>query len=51
MAEVVIHCWADGPREQDDVCTTCMLLACHDGPHEWTRDDEIKVKFHEVSCD
>ena len=24
---------------------TCMLPAGHDGPHEWTPDDEIVVAF------
>lgn len=41
----IVHCWEDGPRETDDCGTTCMLLHGHDGPHEWTRDDEIGVLF------
>lgn len=41
----VVHCWEDGPEEPDGMSTTCMLLRGHDGPHVWTRDDGIGVKF------
>lgn len=41
----VVHCWADGPETEDGVGTTCMLLHGHDGPHVWTRDDEIGIRF------
>jgi len=41
----IVHCWEDGPRTDDDCGTTCMLLDGHDGPHEWTRDDEIVIQF------
>jgi hypothetical protein len=41
----VLHCWEDGPRTADDCGTTCMLEADHDGPHEWTHDDEITLQF------
>ena len=30
----------------DDEFAICMLPRCHDGPHEWTPDDEIVVHFH-----
>ena len=43
-----LHCWEDGPRvmrTDSDVGTTCMLEAGHDGPHKWTRDDQITVSF------
>jgi hypothetical protein len=29
----------------DDRGQTCMLADGHDGPHEWTPDDEIVVEF------
>jgi hypothetical protein len=41
----VVHCWEDGPRTEDDCGTTCMLLNGHSGPHKWTRDDQIGIKF------
>lgn len=40
-----VHCWEDGPRTDDDCCQTCMLEDGHEGPHVWTRDDEIVVEF------
>lgn len=40
-----IHCWDDGPPAEDGCGTTCMLLDGHDGPHEWTRDDQIRASF------
>ena len=42
-----IHCWEGGPRTEDDCSTTCMLLDGHEGPHEWTRDDEVFMRFSE----
>jgi hypothetical protein len=39
------HCWESGPRTKDDCGTTCMLRDEHDGPHKWTRDDEIRIEF------
>lgn len=48
--EHVVHCWADGPRRETPerfVGSTCMLWDGHDGPHEWTPDDEIGVTFEE----
>lgn len=56
MGDRVLHCWADwrstlevgseawnqswaGPNK------TCLLPAGHAGPHEWTPDDEIRVRF------
>ena len=41
----IVHCWEDGPRTDDDCGTTCMLLDGHEGPHEWTRDDQVSVRF------
>lgn len=41
----IVHCWEDGPRTEDGRGQTCMLLDGHKGPHEWTRDDEIRVRF------
>jgi hypothetical protein len=37
----VLFCWEDGP----DSDSTCMLDDGHDGPHEFTPDSEIVVKF------
>lgn len=40
------HCWENGPITDDgESGTTCMLLEGHEGPHEWTRDDQIMVSF------
>ena len=44
-----LHCWEDGPpREEDYMGTTCMLSRGHEGPHEWTADNEIGVTFEEA---
>jgi hypothetical protein len=45
MADRVLHCWEGGPDTDDGCGQTCMLPQGHDGPHEWTRDDEIGVEF------
>lgn len=45
MSEHVRHCWQDGPEEEDGCNTTCMLWDGHEGPHEWSRDDEIMISF------
>lgn len=45
------HCWASGPVTEDGCGTTCMLQDRHDGPHEWTRDDEITVSFAKAADD
>ena len=36
-----LHCWEDGP----DHDSTCLLLDNHDGPHVFTADSEIQVRF------
>lgn len=41
----VVHCWEDGPPASDGCSTTCMLEDGHVGPHIWTRDDQIGVRF------
>lgn len=41
----VVHCWVDGLDHADGCGTSCMLPEGHQGPHEWTRDDEIIVTF------
>lgn len=41
----VAHCWEDGPETEDGCSTTCMLLDGHEGPHEFTRDDQIGITF------
>lgn len=41
----VVHCWEDGPLDEDGCSTTCMLEDGHAGPHEWFRDDQIIVSF------
>lgn len=45
----VVHCWADGPRDDTGRGSTCMELEGHAGPHVWVRDDEIMVQFKENS--
>lgn len=42
---LILHCWEDGPLTEDGCSTTCMRERGHDGPHEWTRDDQIGVSF------
>ncbi len=53
------YCWADkkelaeetygylSPEHVDasERNCTCLLLDGHDGPHQWTPDDEIVVSF------
>ena len=50
----VVHCWESGPvhYKPDEhpafdvgVGSMCMLLLDHDGPHKFTRNDDIRVKF------
>ena len=43
----IVHCWEGGPDTDDGCGQTCVLLLGHDGPHEWTRDDQIGVTFKE----
>ena len=43
----VVHCW-ESEREWIEETyggRTCMLPEGHDGPHEWTPDDEIVLCF------
>lgn len=67
MSNRVLHCWEDrafyykqlfGFHSDEhirasyvDPSATCMLEAGHSGPHEWTSDDQIGVKFAEESDD
>ena len=46
----VVHCWEDGPKAEDGMSQTCMLLRDHDGAHRWTRDDEISITFPLNPC-
>lgn len=51
----VRHCWHDGPSllewieagkdSYEYVGSTCMLERGHDGPHEFTPDDQIGITF------
>ena len=52
----VIHCWEDYRSTLDfggdewaatweTGNATCMLESGHEGPHEWTKDAEIRVRF------
>lgn len=41
----VLHCWEGGPVTDEGISTTCMLPDGHEGPHEWTRDDQIYIAF------
>jgi|KBSSwiStaDraftv2_1062776.scaffolds.fasta_scaffold00399_23 hypothetical protein len=44
-----LHCWADNDAvDYGEMSETCMLEAGHDGPHEWTPDDQIRVSFPEA---
>lgn len=52
MADRVLHCWEDGPiaswsesHDTSEVGSTCMLLAGHDGPHEFMPNDQIGLQF------
>lgn len=45
--KAVLHCWETGPETEGGMSTTCMLPYDHDGPHQWTRDDEVRVRFME----
>ena len=38
-----IHCWEPSP----DGHATCMLPDGHEGPHEYTPDDRIRLTFAE----
>lgn len=44
LTDAPLHCWEvpDWPSEQN---ATCMLLDGHDGPHQFTPDAEITVRF------
>ena len=44
-AKPIVHCWHEGPEADDGMSTTCFLLDGHEGPHQWTRDDEIRITF------
>jgi hypothetical protein len=59
-AERILHCWQDkrewmarthGEHSDEAIDTymngngTCLLPAGHEGPHEWTPDDQIVVTF------
>jgi len=51
-----VHCWEAGPRtgetwESIGIGSTCLLLEGHDGPHEFTRDDRILVRFVDPETD
>lgn len=43
------HCWEGGPETADGCSTTCMLEDGHACPHEWTRDDQIRVSFPTIT--
>jgi hypothetical protein len=36
---------------EEDCPSTCVLPKGHDGPHEWTRDDEVVFTFPRPSKD
>jgi len=53
--EVILHCWA-GKADQYEIGAdewaeamahpaTCLLPDGHDGPHDWTPDEEIIIEF------
>ena len=35
------HCWAECEEGE----ATCLLEDGHEGPHEWTPDNEIMITF------
>jgi hypothetical protein len=44
----VLHCFEGGPwvGDYEDGCgSTCMLPDGHDGPHEFTPDDQIVIRL------
>lgn len=47
-----VHCWQGRVDPNgfpvtggDGMSVTCMLWDAHEGPHEWTRDDQISFIF------
>ena len=49
LGEGIVYCWEGGPQDASDGCwTTCMLTDGHDGPHKWTRDDEVIDVFRQT---
>ncbi len=56
-ARIYIHCWADKVSQFEPSTPewlealenngTCLLPAGHEGPHEWTPDQEVVVQFEE----
>lgn len=46
MTKRKARCYQDGPQD-DDVGSTCLLPANHEGPHVWTMDDEIPKRYRE----
>ena len=51
MSDRIVHCWEAGPDADDGCGTSCMLLDGHDGPHQWTRDDEIIIQIIEKDAE
>lgn len=43
---LVVHCWSD-PRDRNSMATaaSCLLLCYHLGPHRYTPDNEIRLRF------
>ncbi len=53
----ILHCWADcestveigSPEwveaELNGFGATCLLERGHTGPHQWTPDDQIEIRF------
>jgi hypothetical protein len=39
----IVNCWESAGEYPHT--STCMLLDGHDGPHEFTPDDEITIEF------
>ncbi len=38
-------CFEDGPRDERDVGSTCILEDGHDSPHDFVPDDEIVISL------
>jgi hypothetical protein len=39
------HCWESKRDYETDETFTCLLPINHDGPHEWTPDQNVVIQF------
>lgn len=45
MTTRIPRCYQSGPDLEDGEGSTCLLPSGHEGPHKWTPDDEIPVRY------